>query len=131
MKRYVLGAIVLIGCAEPMYDHGTICAVAGADSVEVTAYVSCGSDHEGATLECTATETGSTVLVETVFKDGKDPNDGCAPALTASCGAAVEPGEITVAFAGEEWPLTVPDGGTICVPGGATVAPGDSGSYAY
>jgi hypothetical protein len=82
----------------------------------------CASDHKGAYLKCTITVDGFSAHIETVFKDGKDPNHACASPVEGTCEVVVEPGDYTLDFADEEQVLSVPDGVHVCFGGAVDVA---------
>lgn len=116
--------VLLAGCPYPeQIDYGAVCVSAKQNGDQHVLVVDassgdCASDHKGASFECTITSDGSTAHIETVFRDGKDPNDACAPPLETTCEVAVEPGTHTLVFADEQHEFEVPSNSRICFPGG-------------
>lgn len=96
-------------------DEANVCVFAGESVLRVRASsYGCESDHRRAYLKCTITVDGLDANVETVFKDGHDPNDACARPLEATCEVTVAPGDYTLHFGDEEQSITVPDGEHAC-----------------
>ena len=58
--------------------------------------------------------SGFDAHIDTVFKDGKDPNDALGPALENSCEVAVPPGKYALTFADGNRALTVPGDDYVC-----------------
>ncbi|MFO7562748.1 MAG: hypothetical protein R6X02_08920 [Enhygromyxa sp.] len=119
--------LLLVGCQQypEQLDYGVVCVSAeqsgGQHRLVVEANsADCASDHEGASFECSISAEGSAVQIETVFRDGKDPNDACAPALEATCELEVEAGTFSLEFAGEQYELEVPSQNRVCIPGGGS-----------
>jgi hypothetical protein len=117
----VSSLLILGACNDyPEYeDVGDVCVYAreveGQDRLLVYAQVhGCSGDHKGAYVKCTVTVDGQSAHIETVYKDGKDPDDACIGPLEGSCEAVVEPGEYTLEFAGQHQPITVPGGEHVC-----------------
>jgi hypothetical protein len=121
---------LLLGCQQypEIEDYGGLCVRAeqGGDKhllVVLADSHDCASDHEGATFECSISIDGSHAHVETVFQDGKDPNDACAQSLQTMCQVEVEPGTYTIEFAGDDTQMiTVPSDEVVCLAGGALEA---------
>jgi len=78
----------------------------------------CAADHKGASLECTISVDAQHAHIETIFQDGKDPDDACAGPLETTCEVDVEPGTYTLEYAGEQHEIVVPAGERTCIPGG-------------
>jgi hypothetical protein len=57
---------------------------------------------------------GSTAHIQTVFQDGKDPDDSCRGPLETSCEVSVEPGSYIHAFDGDDRSIVVPGGEPAC-----------------
>jgi len=113
---------------EEQANYGLVCATPVPGGIEVEASSDdCAGDHDGATFACTVSADGSTLHIETVFQDGRDPDDGCAPPLETSCSASAPDGEYTVEFGSESYPLSIPSGGTVCLPGGGSSELGGTG----
>jgi hypothetical protein len=111
------GLVALSGACKfhEIEDEANVCVYAGESVLRVHASsFGCESDHRNAYLECTITVDGEDALVETVFKDGHDPNDACAPPLETTCEVTVTPGDYTLHFGDEQQSITVPDGGHAC-----------------
>src|SRR5690606_28748946 len=85
--------------------------------VEVDSGNQCARDHKGASLECTITVDEQLVHIETVFQDGKDPNDGCAGPLETTCTVDLEPETYTIEYADEQYGYFVPGGQRFCIGG--------------
>jgi hypothetical protein len=120
----------LFGCQRypELIDYGRVCVTAEqiGDQHRVVVEANsedCAADHDGATLACSINSDAAKVQIETVFQDGKDPNDGCGGPLTATCTLEVEPGTYTMAFGDEQAELTVPSNDRLCLPTGS----GESG----
>lgn len=117
---FVSSFLVLAACNYPkIEDHGDVCVYAseedGQNRLQVRAQgYGCTSDHKGAYLKCTITVDGQHAHIETVFKDGKDPNDACAPPVEGTCEVVVEPGDYTLEFDGEQQMIAVPGGDHVC-----------------
>jgi hypothetical protein len=131
MRRLVLSFIplVLLGCQYPeVIDEDRVCVsiqeVEGQYRLFVEAESGdyCAADHKGASLECTITVDGQLAHIETVFQDGKDPNDGCAGPLETTCVVDVEPGTYTIEYADEQIGFFVPGGQRFCVGSGGSEA---------
>ena len=59
---------------------------------------------------------GDVAHIETLFQDGKDPNDACADQLKTTCQIEVEPGKYMIEFAGEDlYGLDVPSDEELCL----------------
>ena len=119
--------VVLVGCQQypEISDYGQLCVSAqevdGEHRLVVDANSGdCAGDHEGASFECSITADGLVAQVETVFQDGKDPNDACNGALETTCEVTVEAGTYTIEFAGEQRALIVPGGEPTCFPEGSS-----------
>jgi len=120
----ILAGLTISACMQypEQVDVGAVCVSAddtGDGDVQVTVRASsldCSSDHKGASFDCSISADGMTLLVETHFQDGKDPNGGCAPARKASCDVLVPPGTYTVEFDGDAQELEVPGGDEVCLP---------------
>lgn len=125
-RLFALVLVLLPGCKDDypeVMDYGRVCVTAveeaGGHVLSVDASSQdCAGDHRGAMFECSITVEGTRALIETVFRDGDDPNLACAAPLEARCEAEVGPGTFTLAFADEEWELTVPSDDRVCIPGG-------------
>lgn len=104
MNRLVISfalAAVSLGCQYPeVVDQDGVCV-----------------SIQGASLECTITVDGQLAHIETVFQDGKDPNDGCAGPLETTCVVDVEPGTYTIEYADEQIGFFVPGGQRFCIGG--------------
>lgn len=117
---------LFFGCAFPeQQDYGEVCLSSTARGEEHILMVEassadCASDHEGATFDCSimSADPGS-VVVETLFQDGRDPNGACASPLRARCETAVEPGTYQVAFGDARASVELPLRETVCLPDGA------------
>ncbi|HLT39104.1 MAG TPA: hypothetical protein VK034_22625 [Enhygromyxa sp.] len=115
----------VVGCQQypEIADYGVVCVTAEQSGDQHRLVVDanssdCASDHEGASFECSISTDGLVAHIETVFQDGKDPNDACAEPLETTCEIEVEPGSYTLEFAGEQYQLEVPGAGRVCIPGG-------------
>lgn len=97
-------------------DSANVCVYAeGQDRLVAYAQINnCAGDHKGAYLKCTITVDGQNALIETVFKDGKDPNHGCVGPIEGTCEAVVPPGDYTLEFDGDERMIVVPGGTHVC-----------------
>jgi hypothetical protein len=121
-----LPLIALLGCQQypEIEDYGGVCVTAEQDGnkhflVVVAGSQDCASDHKGASFECSISIDGDVAHIETVFRDGKDPNDACADQLETACQIEVEPGQYTLEFADEDvFGLDVPSDEEICLAGG-------------
>lgn len=118
-----VSALMLLGaCYSKVEDYGMVCAYTleenGQSRLRVHASDNgCAGDHRGAYLKCTITVDGHNAHIETVFKDGRDPNDACVSGPEATCEVVVAPGDYTLDFDGEEQMLSVPDGEHVCFGG--------------
>jgi hypothetical protein len=117
----VVSSLLIFGaCYQKVEDHGDVCVFTttepnGQNILRVRAQTDdAGWDYKGAYLKCTITVSGLEAHIETVFKDGKDPNDLAAAPLEGSCEVAVEPGDYTLDFDGEELFISVPGGEHVC-----------------
>ena len=116
----VASLVILSSCYEKIEDEADVCVLAtnvasGQNFLQVRVQGFDGAgDHRGAYLRCTITVSGLDAHIDTVFKDGKDPNDALGPALYNSCEVAVPPGEYTLDFADDERMITVPGGDYVC-----------------
>jgi hypothetical protein len=111
--------LILSSCYDKIEDEADVCvyttAVTGQNVLKVLVQGFDGAgDHRGAYLRCTITVSGFDAHIDTVFKDGKDPNDALGPALHNSCEVVVEPGDYTLDFAGDERMITVPGDEHVC-----------------
>jgi hypothetical protein len=118
-------ATLLLGCQQypEIIDEDRVCVSVQEVDGQLRLFVEadsggCAADHEGASLECTISVDGQLAHIETVFQDGKDPDDSCAGPLETTCAVDVEPGTYTVEYADEQYDLVVPGGERICIPGG-------------
>lgn len=127
LSNVALVALVNVGCGEypEVTDHGRVCATAthrddGDYDVVVSAdSLDCASDHRGASYSCSIEVDGSVLVVETRFQDGKDPNDGCAGPLVATCEAVVPAGTLTLEFGGEQLAFDLDGADELCLPSDA------------
>lgn len=111
--------LILSSCYEKVENHGDVCVYASEEDGQSRLQVrargdGCTSDHKGAYLKCTITVDGQSAYIETVFKDGKDPNHACAPPVEGMCEVVVEPGDYTLEFDGEQQMIEVPGGERVC-----------------
>jgi hypothetical protein len=111
--------VIQAACDEKIEDEGDVCvyttAVTGENVLRVLVQGFEGAgDHKGAYLRCTITVDGHHAHIDTVFKDGRDPNHALGPGLSNECEVVVEPGEYTIDFAGDEQMLGVPGDEHIC-----------------
>lgn len=108
--RWLALLVMLPGCAEERVDEAAICFASATDRLEVQVSWSCASDHRGAELSCEVTlEDDGALRVESVFVDGKDPNDACAEPLTAECSSPpLEDGSYEVRYGEETFAVMVP-----------------------
>lgn len=116
---FVSSFLILGACYHKEEDGAEVCVytteVNGQNVLRAYAWgYPCAGDHRGAYLRCTITADGLDAHITTVFKNGKDPNDACAGWLENSCEVAVEPGDYTLDFAGNERMITVPGGEHVC-----------------
>jgi hypothetical protein len=116
-------AVLLLGCSSPeIIDDAQVCVSTDELDGQLRLIVdasgnACAADHKGASFECTITTDGFDAHVETVFQDGKDPNDACIGPIMTTCEVLVEPGTYTIEFDGEEVVIVVPDGDQACFAG--------------
>lgn len=120
-----LAALLPLGCSYPeTIDEDVVCVsiqALGGDQyrllVEAQSGDHCAADHKGASLECTITVDDQLAHIETVFQDGKDPNDACAGPLETSCSVDVEAATYTLEYAGDQIGYFVPGGERVCIGG--------------
>jgi hypothetical protein len=111
----VVSALMLLGaCYSKEEDTGDVCVYTSEEDGQNLLRVhaqgpGCTGDHRGAYLKCTITVDGLNAHIETVFKDGRDPNDACAGPVEATCEVVVEPGTYTLDFDGDELAIAVPE----------------------
>ena len=122
-RLVVFFPIALLGCYPEVIDGDRVCVVAeevdGQHRLVAQAFSDgCESDHEGASLECSIESEGFDAHIQTVFRDGKDPNHACAEPLVTTCTLDVEPGTHTLHYAGDEIALDVPSDAEVCLPDG-------------
>jgi hypothetical protein len=116
----VVSSFLIVGACNPkIEDEADVCVftteVNGQNVLRVRAEGFLGAgDHRGAYLKCTVTVSGLDAHIETIAKTGKDPNDAGGGPLNASCEVAVEPGDYTLDYDGEERMITVPGGEHVC-----------------
>jgi hypothetical protein len=111
LPRSLALCLVLTGCAgEEHVDEAALCFVSATDELVVRVSWECGSDHRGAELSCDVTlEDDGALRVVSVFVDGKDPNDACAPPLEAECTSPpLADGTYEVRYGDETVEITVP-----------------------
>lgn len=112
-----------LGCYPEVIDEDQVCVSIEENADQYRLFVEaesgdhCARDHRGASLECTITMDGQLVLIETVFQDGKDPNDGCAGPLQTTCEVDLEAGTYTVEYADKQYGYHVPGGERFCIAG--------------
>ncbi len=93
--------------------------------------VGCASDHARAELSCEIEVEGQDIHVTSRFRDGRDPDTGCADPLTATCETDVLPeGTYTVRYADETFTVPVPSSMPVCAAGAGTGAAPDTGTGA-
>lgn len=108
--RWLALFAALAGCSEERVDEAQMCFVSATDRLVVEVSWPCASDHRGAELSCEMTlEDDGALRVESVFVDGRDPNDACAPPLGAECSSPpLDDGTYEVRYGDETFELTVP-----------------------
>jgi hypothetical protein len=120
-RRLAASVLLLAACNTypEMEDVADVCVYAreidGQNRLLAYARINnCAADHKGAYLKCTITVTEQDAHIQTVYKDGKDPNHACHGPLEGSCEAIVEPGDYALAYDGDQQSITVPGGDYVC-----------------
>jgi len=112
MRSSGLGLLLwLVGCVgEEHVDEADLCFVSASEEIVVEVSWPCASDHRGAELSCDMeVEEDGTVRVESVFVEGRDPNDACAEPLVAECTSPpLEDGMHSVRHGDDTFEITVP-----------------------
>jgi hypothetical protein len=116
---FVSSFLLLGACYEKVEDVADVCvyttAATGQNVLKVLVQGFDGAgDHRGAYLKCTITVSGLDAHIDTVFKDGRDPNHALGGELHNECEVVVEPGDYTIDFAGDERMITVPGDEHVC-----------------
>jgi hypothetical protein len=123
LGHVAVGIMLLVACEHfpEVLDQGRVCASAvESDGVHIlvveASSLDCASDHKGATFDCSIAVDGLVVTVHTKFRDGKDPDSGCASPLRDTCEIVLEPGTYTLEFGDQMETMVVPSGEDVCIP---------------